>query len=121
MVTVTPYLEEPDRHRLVAHHKSNYGPLAEVERWRIVPKEIAASGGEPIQVMTIEFVEVAEGVSREDVGTSSRGREKPTQAEALVLSELAHGRRLSAEEKATGLRQGMSERTTQAGRPGARG
>ncbi len=121
VVTVTPDPEEPDRHRLVAHHKSNYGPLAEVERWRIVPKEIAASGGEPIEVMTIEFVEVAEGVSREDVLTGTRGRDKLTEAEALVLSQLAHGRRLSAEVKATGLRQGMSERTMQAGRPGARG
>jgi AAA domain len=111
VVTVTPDPEEPDRHRLVAHHKSNYGPLAEVERWRIAPKEIAASEGEPIEVMTIEFVEVAEGVSREDVLTGTRGRDKFAEAEALLLSELARGRRLSAEVKAAGLREGLSERT----------
>lgn len=66
VLTVTRDPEEPDWHRLVAHHKSNYGPLAPVERWRVIPKTIIATGG-LIDVMTMEFVEVADGVSHNDV------------------------------------------------------
>ena len=37
VLTVTRDPADPDWQRLVAHHKSNYGPLAAGERWRVVP------------------------------------------------------------------------------------
>jgi hypothetical protein len=42
VLTVTRDPVEPDWQRLVAHHKSNYGPLAPVERWRVEPVTIAS-------------------------------------------------------------------------------
>src|SRR5262249_15130010 len=45
VLTVTRDPAEPDWQRLVAHHKSNYGPLADVERWRVVPVTIASAAG----------------------------------------------------------------------------
>jgi hypothetical protein len=66
VLTVTRDPDEPEWHRLVAHHKSNYGPLAAVERWKVTPRTIAGEGG-LIDVMTMAFVEIAAGVDRNDV------------------------------------------------------
>jgi hypothetical protein len=68
VLTVTPDPVDPDWHRLVAHHKSNYGQLADVERWRVVPVTVETKRG-PIETMVMEFVEVADDVSREGVLT----------------------------------------------------
>jgi KaiC/GvpD/RAD55 family RecA-like ATPase len=109
VLTVTRDPAEPDLHRLVAHHKSNYGPLADVERWKVEPVMVASDFG-PMEVMTMIFVEVADDVSRDDVLAAAR-EDKQTAAAALILDELANGRRLSAEVKAIGLRADISERT----------
>jgi AAA domain/Bifunctional DNA primase/polymerase, N-terminal len=91
VLTVTRDPGEPDWQRLVAHHKSNYGPLAPVERWRVVPVTIASEGG-PIEVMTMEFVEVAEDVSREDVlAPHPAGPEKLDKAVSFLRGMLADG------------------------------
>jgi AAA domain/Bifunctional DNA primase/polymerase, N-terminal/Primase C terminal 1 (PriCT-1) len=110
MLTVTPDPADPDWLRIVAAHKANYGAVPEPERWRVVVKTIEAPAG-PIDVMTLEFVEVAEDVRREDVLASPPSPEKRSEAEALIMVELAQGRRLSAEVKAAGSRAGISERT----------
>jgi hypothetical protein len=68
---------------------SNYGPLAEVERWRVVPTTVATDYG-PMEVMTMEFVEVAEGVARDDVlATRHVGAEKLDDALTFLESALA--------------------------------
>jgi hypothetical protein len=64
LVTADP--AEPDWQRLLSHHKSNYGPLAEIERWQVVPTTIESESG-PIETMRMEFVEITDDVSREDV------------------------------------------------------
>jgi AAA domain len=91
VLTVTRDPEEPDLHRLVAHHKSNYGPLADVERWKVEPVMVATGYG-PMEVMTMQFVEIAEGVSRDDVlATRSAGAEKLDKAVAYLQGMLADG------------------------------
>ncbi len=99
---------EGDSLRLVAHHKSNWGALSDVERWRIRPAALA--GG--IETAVMEFVEVAEGVSRDDVLSSpAAGVEKRADAETLIVAELALGPKSSAEVKASGARRGISPAT----------
>lgn len=66
VLTVTRDPADPDRSRLVAHHKSNYGEISHVQRWRVEPVSIFSEDG-PIETMKLEFVEIAEGVSRDDV------------------------------------------------------
>ncbi len=66
VLTVTRDPADPDWSRLVAHHKSNYGAVADVQRWRVEPVSIFSESG-PIETMKLEFVEIAEGVLREDV------------------------------------------------------
>jgi hypothetical protein len=110
MLTVTPDPADPDWLRIVAAHKANYGAVPQPERWRVVVKTIEAPAG-PIDVMTLEFVEVAEDVRREDVLASPPSPEKRSQAEALILAELAQGRRLSAEVKAAGASADISTAT----------
>jgi KaiC/GvpD/RAD55 family RecA-like ATPase len=109
VLTVTRDPHE-DAHRLVAHHKSNYGMLAPVERWRLETVEVPSEGG-PLVVARLAFLEIADDVSREDVLAPPPSAEKRGEAEALILAELAQGRRLSAEVKAAGVRAGISDRT----------
>ena len=99
-----------DANRLVAHHKSNYGTLAPVERWRLETVEVPSETG-PLAVARLVFLEVADDVSRDEVLAPPSPSEKRGQAEALILAELAQGRRLSAVVKAAGARAGISERT----------
>ena len=111
MLTVTRDPED-ELHRLVAHHKSNYGLLAPVERW------------------TLEVVEVAVGVRPARRSCGSCSSRSPTTSPArtcsrrrsagealggggLIVAELADGRRLSSEVKAAGAEQGFSARTMQ--------
>jgi hypothetical protein len=91
VLTVTRDPLEPDWSRLIAHHKSNYGALADVERWRIVPVTVPSARG-PIDVMTLEFVEVAEGVSRDDVlAPRSIGQDKLEKAMDFLEQALSDG------------------------------
>jgi hypothetical protein len=91
VLTVTRDPAEPDWQRLVAHHKSNYGQLAEVERWRITPTTVVCDGI-PIETMVMEFVEIAEDVSREDVLASrSAGDVKLDEAVAFLKDALVDG------------------------------
>jgi KaiC/GvpD/RAD55 family RecA-like ATPase len=62
VLTVTRDPDEPEASRLLVAHKSNYGPLAEAERWRVVPTTVGV-----IETMKLEFVGIAEDVLREDV------------------------------------------------------
>jgi AAA domain len=91
VLTVTRDPDEPDWQRLVAHHKSNYGPLAPVERWRVVPVTVAGEQG-PIEAMTMQFIEIADDVVREDVLASHPdGVEKLDEAVAFLQEALADG------------------------------
>jgi hypothetical protein len=90
VLTVTRDPAEPDWQRLIAHHKSNYGQLAEVERWRIKPTMVVCDGV-PIETMVMEFVEIAEDVSREDVLANRPGVEKLDEAIAFLKDALADG------------------------------
>jgi len=110
VVTVTPDPLDPDWQRLVVGHKSNYSLVPDPERWRVVVKAVNSPTG-PVDVMTLEFVEVAADVRREDVLAPPASAEKRSEAEALILAELAQGRRLSAEVKAVGANAGISDRT----------
>jgi hypothetical protein len=96
-----------DAHRLVAHHKSNYGLLAPVERWRLEVVDVPSGTG-PIAVARLVFLEVADDVSRDDVLAPPPLAEKRSEAEALIMVELAQGRRLSSEVKAVGAKAGIS-------------
>jgi AAA domain/Bifunctional DNA primase/polymerase, N-terminal len=91
VLTVTRDPAEPDWQRLVTHHKSNYGPLAEVERWRVVPVTITSKTG-PIEVMTMEFVEIADDVDRDTVlATPPIGAPKIDEALEFLVHALADG------------------------------
>jgi hypothetical protein len=91
VLTVTRDPNDPDWQRLVAHHKSNYGQLADVERWRIEPVTVVCDGV-PIETIVMEFVEIAEDVSREDVLASRPGsEEKLDKAIAFLKDTLAEG------------------------------
>jgi hypothetical protein len=91
VLTVTRDPIDPDWQRLVAHHKSNYGQLADVERWRIEPVTVVCDGV-PIETMVMEFVEIADDVSREDVLASRpAGVEKLDEAIAFLKDVLADG------------------------------
>jgi len=109
VLTVTRDPDE-DAHRLVAHHKSNYGMLAPVERWRLETVEVPSAFG-PLVVARLVFLEVADDVDRDDVLAPPPVAEKRGEAEALIMVELAQGRRLSSEVKAVGIRQGISKST----------
>jgi putative DNA primase/helicase len=98
-----------DSHRLVAHHKSNYGALAAVERWQLDVVEVPTATG-PLSVARLVFLEVADDVSRDDV-LAPHVPEKRSEAEALIVAELAEGRRLSSEVKVEGIKAGISDRT----------
>ena len=63
-----------------------------------------------VDVMTLEFVEVADDVTREDVLAPS-ANDKHTRAAVLILEMLASGRQPSAKVKAAGVAQGLSDRT----------
>jgi AAA domain/Bifunctional DNA primase/polymerase, N-terminal/Primase C terminal 1 (PriCT-1) len=108
VLTVTRDVDD-DAHRLVAHHKSNYGVLAPVERWRLETVEVPSESG-PLIVARLVFLEIADDVSRDDV-LAPAAAEKRSEAEALILVELADRRRLSSEVKAAGIRAGISDRT----------
>ena len=109
VVTVTPDPEDPDWQRLVVAHKSNYGAVPPPERWRVVIRSIPSPVG-LIDAMMLEFVEIADDVSRDEVlAPASAG--KHTEAAVLILEMLAEGRQLSAKVKAAGIAQGLSERT----------
>lgn len=109
VLTVTRDPNE-DAHRLVAHHKSNYGMLAPVERWRLETVEVPSASG-PLVVARLVFLEVAIDVSRDDVLLPPAAGEKRGEAEALILAELAQGRRPSADVKSAGMSTGISDRT----------
>jgi AAA domain/Primase C terminal 1 (PriCT-1) len=90
VLTVTRDPEEPDEHRLLAHHKNNYGRLAAVERWRVVPKLVTTEAG-PMEVMTMEFVDVADDVSRDDVLAPHRTPDKLDNAITFLKEALSDG------------------------------
>jgi AAA domain/Bifunctional DNA primase/polymerase, N-terminal/Primase C terminal 1 (PriCT-1) len=110
VLTVTADPADPDLRRLIAHHKSNYGRLAAVQRWEIEPAVVESALG-PIETMRMVFLEDADDVSREDV-LAAPSQDKQTEAALLILAELELGRRLSADVKAAGIKRGISERTT---------
>jgi Bifunctional DNA primase/polymerase, N-terminal/AAA domain/Primase C terminal 1 (PriCT-1) len=111
VVTVTRDPAEPDWHRLVTQHKSNYGVLAPIQRWKFELVEIQSPSG-PITVARMVYVEDADDISREDVlAPLASGPGKLLDAQAVIVAELGDGRRPSAEVKAVGVRQGHSERT----------
>jgi hypothetical protein len=110
VLTVTPDPADPDWLRIVTAHKANYGAVPKPERWRVVVKEINSPAG-MIDVMTLEFVEIADDIRREDVLAPPPSPEKRSEAEALIMVELAQGRRLSADVKATGARADISAAT----------
>jgi hypothetical protein len=66
VVLMTPDPRDPDWQRLVCQVKSNYGPLGDIERWRVMPTLVQGEDG-PVETMRIEFVEIADDVSRADV------------------------------------------------------
>jgi hypothetical protein len=90
VLTVTRDPAEPDWQRLIAHHKSNYGALAEVERWRVEPVTIDSDSG-PIEVMTLAFVELAFEVCRDDVLAARAASEKLDLAVTFAMNALADG------------------------------
>jgi hypothetical protein len=89
VVTVTQDAADPDWQRIVAAHKYNYGAVPEPERWRVVPVTIDTPAG-PIDVMTLEFVEVAADVSREDV-LAPTSLDKTDTAVGFLRDALADG------------------------------
>jgi hypothetical protein len=89
VVTVTPDPVEPEWQRIVAAHKFNYGAVPPPERWRVVPETITVNG-EPYAVMTMQFVEIADDVSREDV-LASRTSEKADEAVVFLRDALDDG------------------------------
>ncbi len=105
--TLTPDPEDPDTLRLLAQHKANWTALAPVERWRVRP--VTLDGG--ISTAILEFAEIAEGVSRDDVLAQPVGVEKRAEAETLIVAELALGPRPSSDVKAAGARRGISQAT----------
>jgi KaiC/GvpD/RAD55 family RecA-like ATPase len=109
VVVVTRDPSDPDWRRLVAQVKSNYGRLAPVERWRVELAEVPSEEG-PISVARLVFHEIADDVNRDEL-LAPPPPEKRSEAEALILVELAQGRRLSADVKAAGVKAGISERT----------
>jgi KaiC/GvpD/RAD55 family RecA-like ATPase len=109
VVVVTRDPLDPDWRRLVAQVKSNYGRLAPVERWRVELADVPSEEG-PIQVARLVFHDIADDVDRDQV-LSPPPAEKRGEAEALILVELAEGRRLSADVKAAGIKTGISKRT----------
>ena len=111
VLTVTADPADPDLRRLIAHHKSNYGRLAAVQRWEIEPATIASALG-PIETMRMVFLEDAEDVSRENV-LAAPSQDKQTEAALLILAELELGRQLSADVKAAGVKRGLSRRTVE--------
>jgi KaiC/GvpD/RAD55 family RecA-like ATPase len=109
VVVVTRDRLDPDWRRIVAQVKSNYGRLAPVERWRVELADVPSEEG-PISVARLVFHEFADDVNRDEV-LAPTPAEKRGEAEALILVELAQGRRLSADVKAVGARAGISDRT----------
>jgi hypothetical protein len=109
VLTVSEDPADRDMQRLVAHHKSNYGPLAPIERWRIEPVSVESSFG-PIETMKMVYVEDADDVDRQDV-LGGAPASKRTEATTLVTAELAFGPRPSSEVKAAGAECGISPRT----------
>ena len=91
-------------HRLIAHHKSNYGLVAAVERWALEVVEVPSATG-PLQVARLVFLEVADDVSRDDV-LAAHVPAKRSEAEALIVAQLIEGRRLSSDVKAAGVQGG---------------
>lgn len=111
VLTVTRDPADPDWSRLVAHHKSNYGALADVQRWRVEPVSIFSEHG-PIETMRMEFVEIAEGVSREDVLVSRPAEAELDKAFRFLAGALADGDwHDSAGLKTLAAAQRISERT----------
>jgi archaellum biogenesis ATPase FlaH len=98
-------------HRLVAHHKSNYGLIAQVERWALQIVEVPSATG-PLSVARLVFLEVADDVSRDDV-LAPHVPEKRSEAELLIMTELAGGRRLSSLVKDAGVNAGISKSTVE--------
>jgi hypothetical protein len=111
VLTVSEDPLDRDSQRLVAHHKSNYGALAPVQRWKIEAVEVSSDFG-PIETMRMVFVENANDVDRQDV-LGGAVTEKRTDAATLITAGLAFGRRLSSDVKEAGAKRGISERTMQ--------
>jgi AAA domain/Bifunctional DNA primase/polymerase, N-terminal len=109
VLTVSEDPLDRETQRLVAHHKSNYGPLAPVQRWKIEAVSVPSDFG-PIETMRMVFVEDAEDVDRQDV-LGAAVTEKRTDAATLITAELAFGRRLSSEVKEAGAKRGISPAT----------
>jgi KaiC/GvpD/RAD55 family RecA-like ATPase len=109
VIVVTRDPLDPDWRRLVAQVKSNYGRLAPVERWRVEVVDVPSEEG-PIPVARLVFHEIADDVNRDDV-LAPPPAEKRSEAEALILAELAQGRRLSSEVKTVGAKAGISVAT----------
>jgi hypothetical protein len=109
VVVTTRDPADPDWRRLVTQVKSNYGRLAPVERWRVELADVPSEEG-PISIARLVFDEIAADVDRSQV-LSPLSAEKRSEAEALILVELAQGRRLSADVKAVGVKTGFSAAT----------
>ena len=107
MLTVTRDPAE-ELHRLVAHHKSNYGLLAPVERWALEVVEVAVGDG-PDRGRDGSCSSRSPTTSPATTCSRRTSPEKRSEAEALIVAELAEGRRLSSEVKAAGAKAGISE------------
>ena len=83
--------------------------IAQVERWALEVVEVPSASG-PLKVARLVFLEVADDVSRDDV-LAPHVPEKRSEAEAVIVAELAEGRRLSSEVKAAGVEAGISQAT----------
>lgn len=110
VLTVSEDPLDRDMQRLVAHHKSNYGPLAPIQRWRIEPVSVDSDFGS-IETMRMVYVEDADDVDRQDVLGGVSAVDKRTDAATLIVAELAFGRRLSSDVKDAGSKRGISEAT----------
>jgi archaellum biogenesis ATPase FlaH len=110
VLTVSEDPLDRDMQRLVAHHKSNYGPLAPIQRWRVEPVSVESDFG-PIETMRMVYVEDADDVDRQDVLGGVPAADKRTDAATLIVAELAFGRRLSSDVKEAGIKRGISPAT----------
>ena len=113
LVTEDP---EDDDCRLVAQVKANWSRSVGVQRWEVesivLPDEIDATTGKPVETSRLVFVGFAEDVRAGDVLRSDKGGDKEKQAAQFLGDELADGEwHESADVKAKAEAQGIAART----------
>ena len=113
LVTSDP---DDDECRLVSQVKANWSRGAGVQRWGVesivLPDEIDAATGKPVETSRMAFLEFAEGVRADDVLRSDLGGEKAQQAAEFLAEALADGLwHESADLKAQADTLGITERT----------